>query len=700
MGGSQFSLQALAMPPPLSVLVVLLATYVTLELGQRLRHLGAHAGWPWWLASALGLSIGLWSGAVLSLAESPGPEIGFAALAASGAALLSMALAIAGLRPFFVDAPSRRQRLVAAGLLGGAAVVAQGLVVASLGLAPGVRLSPALTVAIWLACSAGFAAGQHLLTLRRSPVQRPQRLWQATVAIVAPVVLSQVFVMHVAGRSGTTPLPLDGLVGASTMSMLASIGGTEALLLMLLARAVEARLRGTLESARSALQGRALRDELTGLPNRVGFEAVLARTQQQVDARRGQLGLLVVALDGFKQVNESYGHPFGDELLRSMARRLGDLAPPQHVARLGGDEFLLLLADAPDVQQAGAKALRALEAIAAPCRLEGRDIDITASVGVALYPQHGAVSTLIKHASVAMRASKHAGGATYSFFDSRMMVDSRDQAELLRDLRLALARDQFELYFQPKIHAPSAQITGAEALLRWHHPQRGMISPTVFVPLAERSGLINAIGAWVIDEACRQARVWRDQGLRMRVAVNLSAHQLHQADLPQRVADALRKHQINPDLLTCEITESVAMENTEATMQFFKELAAVGVHISIDDFGSGYSSLAYLRKLPAGELKIDRAFVLDLEQSEEARAIAGAVVQLARALNLKVVAEGVETEAQFQILRTLGCDELQGFLFAKPMSAKALARWAIADEGPRSIEFSEALFQGTREMAL
>ena len=186
----------------------------------------------------------------------------------------------------------------------------------------------------------------------------------------------------------------------------------------------------------------------------------------------------------------------------------------------------------------------------------------------------------------------------------------------------------------------------------------------------------------------------------MRVAINLSAHQLRQSDLPQHIAAALTRHQINPGLLTCEITESVAMEDTEATMRFFDELAVVGVHISIDDFGSGYSSLAYLRKLPAGELKIDRSFVLDLAHSEEARKIAAAVVQLAQALNLKVVAEGVETEEQFQILRQLGCDELQGFLFAKPMSAKALALWALADEGPRSMQFSESLFRETRALAL
>jgi diguanylate cyclase len=310
------------------------------------------------------------------------------------------------------------------------------------------------------------------------------------------------------------------------------------------------------------------------------------------------------------------------------------------------------------------------------------------------------MSTLVTNASVAMRASKSAGGATYSLFDPRMVVDSREQAELLLDLRMALSRSQLELYYQPKIHAPSAQITGVEALLRWHHPQRGMISPNIFIPMAERSGVINALGLWVIDEACRQARVWRDQGMRMRVAINLSAYQLRQSDLPQHISAALTRHQINPGLLTCEITESVAMEDTEATKRFFDDLALIGVHISIDDFGSGYSSLAYLRKLPAGELKIDRSFVLDLAHSEEARKIAAAVVQLAQALNLKVVAEGVETEEQFQILRQLGCDELQGFLFAKPMSAKALTLWALADEGPRSMQFSESLFRETRALAL
>jgi EAL domain-containing protein (putative c-di-GMP-specific phosphodiesterase class I) len=275
-----------------------------------------------------------------------------------------------------------------------------------------------------------------------------------------------------------------------------------------------------------------------------------------------------------------------------------------------------------------------------------------------------------------------------------MLGNAREQVELLRDLRVALTQHQLELYYQPKVHAPTGEITGAEALLRWNHPQRGMVSPAVFVPIAERHGLIGELGEWVIDEACLQARAWRDQGLRMRVAINLSVHQLRRPDLPDRIAAALARHQINPDLLTCEITESVAMEDSDTTMKIFERLAEIGVHISIDDFGTGYSSLSYLRKLPVGELKIDRSFVLDLETSGDACAVVEAVVKLAHTLGLKVVAEGVETEGQNRILRSFGCDQLQGYLFAKPMSAKALTLWAM-DDGGRSLDFRDSLFKDT-----
>jgi diguanylate cyclase len=299
------------------------------------------------------------------------------------------------------------------------------------------------------------------------------------------------------------------------------------------------------------------------------------------------------------------------------------------------------------------------------------------------------------HADCAMRECKTAGGVSYCFFEARMMSGVREQAELLRDLRQALARRELELFYQPKIHAPTGEVTGAEALVRWRHPRRGLVSPTVFIPIAERFGLIKGIGDWVIDEACRQARAWRDEGLRMRVAINLSPFQLRDPELGGRIETALKKHQINPKLLTCEITESVAMEDSQATARFFAVLVGVGVHISIDDFGTGYSSLAYLRKLPAEELKIDRSFVSDLETSDEACTVVGAVVKLGQALNLKVVAEGVETEAQNQILRSLGCNELQGYLFAKAISAKALGLWVMNDVGPGPMVFRLSLFQPT-----
>ena len=579
--------------------------------------------------------------------------------------------------------------------LGAAAVAAPLLMLHAGAPASGFGWKPGLLLLAWLCASSAFGWG---LVTARSPVDAdagPPRQALSASIIGAGVIAAQWLALAAAGLPAWgTPAESDS-VSAGTLVMLASLGGAELLLLMLLASAVESRMRRRLDKARHELEAHAQRDELTSLPNRPAFETVLAQAQINADAEHGQVALLLVALDGFKYVNEAFNHQLGDRLLQRVALRLRGMVEPQSVARLGGDEFLMLVQGPQATVQAIALAAQVIDVVAQPCHLDGRDIAIGCSVGLACYPQHGSMSALITHAGVAMRAAKSAGGATYSIFDPRMVVDVREQAELLRDLRMALSRGQFELYYQPKIHAPSAQITGVEALLRWHHPQRGTISPTVFIPMAERNGLINSLGAWVIDEACRQARAWRDQGLRMRVAVNLSAHQLRQRDLPQRIAAALARHQINPDLLTCEITESVAMEDTEATLRFFSELDAVGVHISIDDFGSGYSSLAYLRKLPAGELKIDRSFVLDLATSEEARKIAAAVVQLAQALKLKVVAEGVETDAQYQILRQLGCDELQGFLFAKPMSAKALGLWAMADEGPRAIQFSESLFQNT-----
>jgi EAL domain-containing protein (putative c-di-GMP-specific phosphodiesterase class I) len=302
----------------------------------------------------------------------------------------------------------------------------------------------------------------------------------------------------------------------------------------------------------------------------------------------------------------------------------------------------------------------------------------------------------MSNAAMAMRAVKLNGGSDFCLYEPQMGVEVREQVQLLGDLRKAMQLGQFQLYFQPKIDAHSLQVTAAEALLRWHHPQRDFISPVVFIPLAEKHGLIGEIGRWVIDEACRHAARWRESGLRMRVAVNISGVQMRRDDLAERIQAALLRHGIPASRLTCEITESVAMEDTRLTRQAFEQLRRTGVHVSIDDFGTGHSSLASLRRLPAAELKIDRAFVCDLETSADARAIAAAIVQMAHRLELRVVAEGVETDAQRDLLVRMGCDELQGYLFAMPMSSQALALWASDERPDEAGAFRPSLFQETQ----
>ena len=440
-----------------------------------------------------------------------------------------------------------------------------------------------------------------------------------------------------------------------------------------------------------------LEDALTRLPTRTHFETQLAAAVVRCDADHSKLALLFIDLDGFKPVNDSFGHSSGDKVLQSVGKRLKAAADSGDViARVGGDEFLMLISRAGSQEDVAQRARKIVAAIAQPFDVEDRQVGIGCSIGIAFYPESGRHGKLIARADAAMYAAKRAGGAGFCFFVPTMEDDARDRFDLLRDLRVALENKQLELYYQPKIDAATGKVTAAEALLRWQHPTRGMVPPSVFIPVAERFGLIRTIGQWVIEDACRQARVWQDKGLKMRVAINLSAVQMRQDDIVARIEGALAQHHVDPSLLTCEITESVAMEDTKATQSTFRALGSAGIHLSIDDFGTGYSSLAYLRKLPAEELKIDRSFVMDVESSADARAVVDAVVKLAHALGLKVVAEGVENERQQRILVQLGCDELQGFLFAKPMTARALLMWALDDRKHQVQSFATSLFAHTR----
>ncbi len=452
------------------------------------------------------------------------------------------------------------------------------------------------------------------------------------------------------------------------------------------------------EPVRRPAQAAPTVDSLTQLPTRVYFEDRLAAAATKADANSSRLALLFIDLDGFKPVNDTYGHSIGDLVLEQVGQRLKAMSRGKDVvARVGGDEFLLLLTNVQSQEAIAHVADRLIQGLSAPYAAEGREVMISCSVGIATYPDGCSHAKLIARADAAMYASKRAGGSNHCFYSSAMDADAEAQFELLRDLRKAVAAKQFELLYQPKIDTKSGKVTAVEALLRWKHPTRGTLLPSTFIPIAERFGLIGQIGNWVIEDACRASRAWREKGVRMRVAINLSAHQMRQDDIVERITGALREHKIHPSLLTCEITESAAMEDTKTTQATFRRLGELGVHMSIDDFGTGYSSLSYLRRLPAEELKIDRTFIQDLEHSADARAVVDAVIKLAHALGLKVVAEGVENQRQQQVLMKMGCDELQGFLFAKPMSARALLLWAVNDRSSEGSVFKPSLFDETRQ---
>jgi|JI10StandDraft_1071094.scaffolds.fasta_scaffold60733_2 diguanylate cyclase (GGDEF)-like protein len=493
-------------------------------------------------------------------------------------------------------------------------------------------------------------------------------------------------------NAATSGWPLYGLLAATLFSL--GVAGLALGLLVAQKRRRRNRRRAG-DPGVSQLDSSVEHDPITGLMSRSRFELAFEDAVARCDHGSQSLSVLYLDLDSFRLVNDAYGHDTGDRALAEAARRLrGALDSPRACARLAADEFAVLVDGG--IEQASKAAAAMLAALRRPLTIDSAELRLDASIGIAIYPQHGSRPRLLGHASTAMRAVKQAGGGAFAEFEPSMGVDMRQQAELLRDLRRAIELGQLQLVYQPKIDAASLQVTAAEALLRWHHPTRGVVSPGVFVPLAERHGLITDIGRWVIEEACRQAAEWRKLGLHMRVAVNISGYQLRQDDLVDSIEKVLRKHGVAPGRFTCEITETVAMEDTRVTRAAFDRLRAAGVHVSIDDFGTGHSSLASLRRLPAAELKIDRAFVTDLASSDEARSIAVAVVQMAHSLDMRVVAEGVETERQRDLLVEIGCDELQGYLFAKPMSARALAMWATDDDhdrGPSSLGFRASLFK-------
>ncbi len=423
-------------------------------------------------------------------------------------------------------------------------------------------------------------------------------------------------------------------------------------------------------------------DALTGLPNRGLFDHLLRRALAR--AGRGErFALCFIDLDRFKLINDSLGHDAGDAVLVEVARRLrAACREADTLARLAGDEFVILLEGAGTAGAAAEVAARVLAALARPVRAGGRDVDVGASLGLALCPDDGGdLETLLRNADAAMYAAKAAGRNTFRFYDEAMNRRAGQRLALETDLRRAVARGQLELFYQPQLRATDGRLAGVEALLRWRHPLRGLVSPADFIPVAEDAGLIAELGEWALAEAARQMVAWRGRGIAVpRAAVNLSPRQFHDAGLAERVQQILAAAGAPAAWIELEVTESAAMQHPAGAAQALQRLRERGLQVALDDFGTGHSSLAVLRTLPLNVLKLDRSFVQHLPAAETDAAVAGAIVTLARQLGLAVVAEGVETEAQRQFLAGIGCDLLQGFLFSRPLPAAELEHW-LADQG-------------------
>jgi diguanylate cyclase (GGDEF)-like protein len=451
-----------------------------------------------------------------------------------------------------------------------------------------------------------------------------------------------------------------------------------------LEKIVVARTRG-LVAANRQLRHMATHDSLTGLSNRTLLEDRLQQAMAHALRNNQRFAVLVCDLDRFKLINDSMGHHAGDLFLKEVARRLaGVVREGDTLARQGGDEFVFVLS--PPASEADAEAIcrRALEVLSQPMQIDGLDIHISASFGVAVYPRDGErVDALLANADAAMYCAKQRGNCLQQF-SADLGGTAQYRLRLESDLHQALKAGQFELHYQPKVDTTTGAMRSAEALLRWRHPERGFVPPDEFIPVAEETGQIGAIGIWVLQQACRQARAWRDQGLPpLRVGVNISAVQFHQPGLVESVRAALDDAGLEPRHLEIELTESCVMSNPEESISVLEALSRMGVLVSVDDFGTGYSSMSYLRRFPIDKLKIDKTFVAEMDTRADDASIVQAIVSLAHGLQLKVVAEGVETQAQLEALRTLGCDQYQGYYCSPalpPAEFEQLIRTQLAGE--------------------
>jgi diguanylate cyclase (GGDEF)-like protein len=662
-----------------SILVAMLASYTALDMANRIA-INRNAAARWWLAGgSLAMGIGIWSMHFIGMLAFRLP------IALSYDVWLSLlsllvAILVSAFALWQVSLPELpRRRLTLGALAMGAGIAAMHYIgMASMRMSPGVIYDPRwFALSLLIAVSAAAAALWIAFKLRQNMKQG--RLARAAAAMVMGLAIAG---MHYSGMAAAH-FPLGSICAASVDGFSASwlavvvvIGTLAVLTIALLTSVLDARLETrtaklahSLARANQELKQQALHDGLTKLPNRVLFEDRLEQELQNAARERRHFALMFIDLDGFKAINDVLGHHVGDLLLVEVAHTVQSaMVGGDTVARLGGDEFVVL-ADVAQPEDAAQLADKLVTLIGRPFMIESHELQVSASIGIAIYPEDGTTRhEMLVNADAAMYHTKRSGRNGYHFFAPSMNVNAHHQLQLLHDMRHAVEHQEFVVHYQPKFATRDGRVLGAEALVRWQHPVRGLMPPDEFIPLAEKSGLIIPIGEWVLNQACAQMKLWVEMGHRdWKMAVNFSAVQFAHEGLLGIVENALKRHNLPPYCLTLEVTETTAMENVEASMITLEKIAALGVDISIDDFGTGYSSLLYLKRLPANELKIDRGFVRNLALGADDEAIVAAVVALGRALNLRIVAEGVETEAQQLFLDEAGCDALQGFLLGRPM---------------------------------
>lgn len=685
----------------ISILVAILAAYTALDLVGRIVSARGRAVHLWTAGGAIAMGVGTWSTHFIGMLAFVLPiELGYDV----PLVLLSLLIAIgfSGFALWLATQP----RLPALQLSLGAVLLGLGISamhytgMAAMRMQPGIQYTPWLFVlSLVIAIAASAAALRIAFHLRQ---QRPRvYLLRASAALLLGLA---VIGMHYTGMAaanfadgsfcGALPqgLSSDGLDRMVLVTSLSILG--IALFSCILDSHLETRtavLADSLTEANLELTHLALHDNLTGLPNRALLTERIDQAMKRATESGGCFALMFMDLDGFKPVNDAFGHHTGDLLLRQVALRLrNSLHRRDTLARVGGDEFVLLV-ELQNPEDALTVARRQVNEVGNPFNIGEHQLQISLSIGICMYPGNGSTQhELLINADAAMYHTKAAGKNGYSFFDASMNSNARNQLQMSQDLHKAIKHRQFCIYYQPKFDAMTGLPVGAEALLRWNHPEQGILGPDLFISMAEKTGLIIQIGEWVLDEACRQMREWYTQGYsHWRIAVNLSALQFCHSGLVTAVADTLARHQLPANCLTLEITETTAMHDADASLAVLRRLSEMGVDLSIDDFGTGYSSLMYLKRLPANEIKIDRGFVRDLEHDTDDAAIVSAIVAVGQALNLRIVAEGVETAVQQRFLTHLGCHSLQGFLLGYPLPAQPFLEEIRAAEAKAAVDASD-----------